>query len=101
MGSIVVRPSRNPGVDFKPVQAIGPVTVGTSNGQIALQTTTLIGEEWMWIFPIGLLVIPVAIWLLQAWLWWWATSDLKFADISKIIGLLSPYFGVVSQALVT
>lgn len=87
-------------VSFKPVQTVGPITVGESDGNVALTTVTSLGEEWIWVIPIAILFLPIVLWILGATIWWWATSDLKFADLSKLIGLLSPYFGVVAEALI-
>jgi len=87
-------------VQFRPVQTIGPVTVGEVDGKVALVTTTPLGYEWVWVLPVVFWLLPVVLYILQAAIWWWASSDLKFADISKIIGLLNPFFGVVAEALI-
>jgi hypothetical protein len=98
--SFVVRAKRRSEVVFKPVQTVGPVTFGEVDGKAAFTTVTPMGEEWVWVLPILYFALPLILWIIQAWIWWWASSDLKFADISKIIGLLSPFFGVVAEALV-
>jgi len=87
-------------VQPKPVQTIGSLTVREVDGKVALVATTPLGVEWVWVLPVVFWLLPVVLYVLQAALWWWASSELKFADISKIIGLLSPFFGVVAEALV-
>lgn len=98
--SFVVRAKPRSEVVFKPAETVGPVTFGEVDGKAAFTTVTPLGEELVWILPVLVYVLPLIIWIIQACIWWWASSDLKFADISKILGILSPFFGVVAEALI-
>ena len=96
--SFVVKVNPNV-VAFKPVQTVGPVTFGEVNGNVAFRTVTLEGEEVVIVVPILYLMIPLVLWIVTVSIWWWASSDLKFTDISKLIGVLNPVWGVTVEAL--
>lgn len=84
-------------VSFKPHTSVGPLTLGEVEGQVAINVT---GQEAVVIVPIAVLLLPVVIWVIITCVWWWASSDLGYADVSKVIGIISPLFGVVSEALI-
>jgi len=88
-------------VRFRPIQTIGPVVLGESDGKVALATTNELGEiEGIIVLPIAIGFVSLAVFIIRAIIWWWASSDLKFNDLSKIIGIFSPFFGVVAEAII-
>lgn len=86
-------------VSFKPMQTVGPVTFGEVDGKAAFTTVTPLGEEWITILPVLSIAVGAIVWLVGASMWWWLSSDLKFADTSKLIGLINPVWGMTAEAL--
>jgi len=84
-------------VAFQPYQTVGPLTFGEVDGNAAFTVT---GSAEVIVLPILVLLLPLIIWIVSACIWWWASSDLGYADISKVVGLISPLFGTVSEALI-
>jgi len=84
-------------VKFKPFRTVGTLTLGEVDGKAAISA---LGLEEVWVMPVVWILLPLIVWIIEAAIWWWASSDLKFSDISKIIGLLSPLLGVAAEALI-
>jgi len=88
--------------EFMPMQVIGPVTIGKVGQNVAIKVyDPLAGEDVVFVFTLLWILLPIVSWIIAAIIWWWATSDLKFHTLSKLIGLLSPILGVAVEALVT